>query len=364
MAEQITQPLSRDRIAALWFGGFALFSFVLYLLSGVLAPFVAGLAVAYFFDPVADRLEDAGLSRGLSAGVVILTFLGLAAAILILLFPLLQAQVIGLISRIPDLIEILRERSQLVLELLNEKLSSGEIGNLQGAASYAGNVLGWLGGFLQDVWSGGLAFFNLLSLLIITPLVAFYLLRDWDKIVTRFDELLPRRSANTFREQLSAIDDTIAAFVRGQASVCLVLGVFYATGLTMAGLDFGLLVGLGTGILAFIPYVGAAIGLAVGTGLALSQFSDWPPTVLVVAVFLVGQTAESYFLTPRMVGSRVGLHPIWIIFSLLAGGALFGFTGVLLAVPVAAVIGVLVRFATGRYLESSLYGGGSSTKAK
>jgi predicted PurR-regulated permease PerM len=132
----------------------------------------------------------------------------------------------------------------------------------------------------------------------------------------------------------------------------------------MAGLDFGLLVGLGTGILAFIPYVGAAIGLAVGTGLALSQFSDWPPTVLVVAVFLVGQTAESYFLTPRMVGSRVGLHPIWIIFSLLAGGALFGFTGVLLAVPVAAVIGVLVRFATGRYLESSLYSGGSSTKAK
>ena len=364
MAKEITQPLSSDRMAAFWFCGFALFAFVLYLLSGMLAPFVAGLAVAYFFDPVADRIEDAGLSRGLSAGVVILTFLGLAAAILILLFPLLQGQVIGLVLRIPDLIEILRDRSQLVLELLNEKLSSGEIDNLQGAASYAGNILGWLGGFLQDVWSGGLAFFNLLSLLIITPLVAFYLLRDWDKIVLRFDELLPRRSANIFREQLSAIDDTIAAFVRGQAIVCLVLGIFYATGLTMAGLDFGLLVGLGTGLLAFIPYVGAAIGLSVGTGLALSQFSDWLPIVIVVAIFFIGQISESYILTPRLVGGRVGLHPIWIIFSLLAGGALFGFTGVLLAVPVTAVIGVLVRFATGRYLESSLYGGGISTKAK
>jgi predicted PurR-regulated permease PerM len=124
---------------------------------------------------------------------------------------------------------------------------------LQGATSYAGNVLGWLGGFLQDVWSGGLAFVNLLSLLIITPLVAFYLLRDWDNIVVRFDELLPRHSANTFREQLSAIDDTIAAFVRGQASVCLVLGFFYSSGLTLVGLDFGLLVGLGTGWLAVLP---------------------------------------------------------------------------------------------------------------
>ena len=363
MAKEITQSMSRERMAAFWFGGLALIAFVLYLLSGVLAPFVAGLAVAYFFDPVADRLEGAGLSRGLSAGLVILAFLGLAAAILVLLFPLLQGQVIGLISRIPDLIEILHERAQPVLELLHEKLSSGEMDNLQGAAnSYAGNVLGWLGGFLQDVWNGGLAFFSLLSLLIITPLVAFYLLRDWDKIVVRFDELLPRRSADTFREQLSAIDDTIAAFVRGQASVCLVLGVFYATGLTMAGLDFGLLVGLGTGLLAFIPYVGAAIGLVVGTGIALSQFSDWLPIVIVIAIFLTGQTAESYILTPRMVGGRVGLHPVWIIFALLAGGGLFGFTGVLLAVPVTAVIGVLVRFATGRYLESSLYSGGKPDK--
>jgi predicted PurR-regulated permease PerM len=364
MAKKLTQQMSRDRKAAFWFSGFAFFALLLYLLSGVLAPFIAGLAVAYFFDPLADRFEDAGLSRGLSAGVVILTFLGLTAAILILLFPLLQGQVIGLLSRVPDLMEFLLEQKQFVLDLLNEQLSIGEIDNLHGATSYAGNVLGWLGGLLQDVWSGGLAFFNLLSLLVITPLVAFYLLRDWDKIVARFDELLPRNSAKTFREQLSAIDDTIAAFVRGQASVCLVLGIFYSSTLTIAGLDFGLLVGLSTGFLAFIPYVGAAIGLVVGTGLALSQFTDWLPIFLVIAIFLVGQTAESYVLTPRMVGGRVGLHPIWVIFSLLAGGSVFGFTGVLLAVPVTAVIGVLVRFATGRYLESPLYTGRSSTKTE
>ncbi|MBC8445233.1 MAG: AI-2E family transporter, partial [Rhodospirillaceae bacterium] len=327
--------MSDDRKAFFWIAGFLVVAFFLYALSSIMTPFVAGLAVAYFFDPVADRLEKAGASRGLAAGLVILAFLGLAGIILVLLFPLLQAQVVGLVARIPDLIELLRERAAPIVELLQDKLSSGEMDELKGAAeSYAGKILSWLGGMLQNLWSGGMAFFNLLSLIVITPLAAFYLLRDWDIIVARFDHLLPRQSANTFREQLSLIDDTIAAFVRGQASVCLVLGIYYATGLTLAGLDFGLLVGLGTGLLAFIPYVGAAIGLLTGAGIALAQFSDWVPILIVVAIFLTGQTAESYILTPKLVGERVGLHPIWVIFALLAGGALFGFTGVLLAVPV------------------------------
>lgn len=349
-------PMSDDRKAFFWIAGFLVVAFFLYALSSIMTPFVAGLAVAYFFDPVADRLEKAGASRGLAAGLVILAFLGLAGIILVLLFPLLQAQVVGLVARIPDLIELLRERAAPIVELLQDKLSSGEMDELKGAAeSYAGKILSWLGGMLQNLWSGGMAFFNLLSLIVITPLAAFYLLRDWDIIVARFDHLLPRQSANTFREQLSLIDDTIAAFVRGQASVCLVLGIYYATGLTLAGLDFGLLVGLGTGLLAFIPYVGAAIGLLTGAGIALAQFSDWVPILIVVAIFLTGQTAESYILTPKLVGERVGLHPIWVIFALLAGGALFGFTGVLLAVPVTAVIGVLVRFGISRYLDSHFY---------
>ena len=356
MTDGTFRPMSDDRKALFWLAGFVAFAFLLYALSSVLAPFVAGLAVAYFFDPVADRLEKAGASRGLAAGLVILAFLGLAGIVLVLLFPLLQSQVLGLVARVPDLIEVLRERAAPFIDLLNEKLSSGEMDNLKGAAkSYGGDVLSWLGGMLQNLWSGGMAFFNVLSLLVITPLAAFYLLRDWDKIVARFDHLLPRNSADTFRQQFAAIDATIAAFVRGQASVCLVLGIFYATGLTLAGLDFGLLVGLGTGLLAFIPYVGASIGLVTGVGIALAQFSDWLPVVIVAAIFLTGQTAESYFLTPKLVGERVGLHPIWVIFALMAGGALFGFTGVLLGVPVTAVIGVLVRFGISRYLQSHFY---------
>ena len=356
MSDKKTQFISNDRVVAFWFFAFLLLAFMLYKLSGVLAPFVVGLAVAYFFDPVADFLEEVGLSRGLSACVVIFSFLGLVAAILFLIFPLLKGQVVGLVTRIPQFFELLKKEVEPVFNYFYENFSDSEMTDFQSAAnSYAGDILSWFGGFLQDVWIGGLAFFNVLSLIIISPLVAFYLLRDWDKIVKRFDELLPRNTADIFREQLSIIDDTVAAFVRGQASVCLVLGLFYSIALTLVGLDFGLLVGLSTGILAFIPYVGAGIGFVVGTGIAIAQFSDWQTVGLVVVIFVTGQTAESYLLTPKLVGDRVGLHPIWIIFSLLAGGVLFGFTGVLLAVPVTAVIGVLVRFAIETYLKSSLY---------
>ncbi|NQU57541.1 MAG: AI-2E family transporter [Rhodospirillales bacterium] len=354
--------MSGDRKAFFWIAGFVVFAVLLYALSSILAPFVAGLAVAYFFDPVADRLEKAGVSRGLAAGLVILAFLALAVAILLLLTPLLQGQIVGLVATVPDLVEVLRERVRPLLELLSENLSSGEIDNLKVAAeSFAGDILAWLGGLLRGLWSGGMAFFNVVSLVVITPLVAFYLLRDWDKIVAQFDHLLPRHSIDTFHEQFKAIDSTIAAFVRGQASVCLVLAVYYGTGLSLAGLDFGLLVGLGTGLLAFIPYVGASIGLLTGVGIALAQFSDWQSVLMIAAIFIAGQTAESYILTPKLVGGRVGLHPIWIIFALLAGGALFGLTGVLLAVPATAVIGVLIRFGVAQYLESPLYDGGKAS---
>jgi len=205
-----------------------------------------------------------------------------------------------------------------------------------------------------------------LSLIVITPVVAFYLLRDWDRIVERFDSYLPRDAAPTIREQMRAIDTTIAGFVRGQATVCLALAVWYGAALTVVGLKSGLLVGLGAGAISFIPYLGAATGLAVAVAIAWVQFASWPMVAVVAVVFVVGQLAESYVLTPRLVGDRIGLHPVWIIFALLAGGALFGFTGVLLAVPVAAVIGVLIRFGLKRYLASPLYTGhrgGGGTKA-
>ena len=204
----------------------------------------------------------------------------------------------------------------------------------------------------------------MLSLLVITPLVAFYLLRDWDLITEKIDVWLPRRAQPKIREQAGAIDDTLAAFVRGQSSVCLILALFYGIGLTLVGLKSGLLVGFGAGFISFVPYVGAAVGLTVGLVIALFQFSEWLPIVIVAAIFLVGQTLESYVFTPKLVGNRVGLHPVWVIFALLAGGTLFGFTGVLLAVPMAAITGVLTRFAISRYLVSPLYDDGAVETGK
>jgi len=202
-----------------------------------------------------------------------------------------------------------------------------------------------------------LALLNLLSLIFIMPVAAFYLLRDWDVIIAHIDGWLPRDHAATIRKQLGLIDETLSGFVRGVFVVCLAMAGFYGFFLSVIGLEFGLMVGIFSGLISFVPYVGVAIGFVIGTSMALMQFSEVLPVVLVAATFLIGQTAESYLLTPNLVGDRIGLHPAWILFALLAFGALFGFVGVLLAVPLAAVIGVLIRFAIGRYLESRYYTG-------
>ncbi len=342
-----------------WIAGLAVFAVLLYLLSGVLMPFVAGLAVAYFLDPVADRLEKWGASRAVATSLILLAFFFTVAGGLVLLFPLLQGQVVGLAARLPDLISALRDQAEPLLRQLQAGLPADALDRLgEAAGAYAGEAVHWITRLLADLWSGGMAFISLLSLVVITPVVAFYLLRDWDLIVARLDSLLPMDMAPTIRQQVSEIDGAIAAFVRGQATVCLVLSIYYGAGLTLIGLQSGLIVGIGAGLISFIPYFGAAMGLIVGLGIAIAQFGDWQPVVLVAAVFALGQTAESYLLTPKLVGEKVGLHPVWLIFALLAGGALFGFTGVLLAVPAAAVIGVMVRFGLSRYKDSSLYLGG------
>lgn len=341
-----------------WLAGFAVFATLIFVLSGVLTPFIAGMAVAYFFDPAADRLNRWGCSRGAAAGLVIAAFFMIVFGGLILLAPLLQGQVIGLASKIPGLIDALRTQAEPILQRLQADMTPETAERLRSAAgSHAGDLIQWLTAMLARMWSGGIAFFHLLSLIVITPVVAFYLLRDWDIIVMRIDGWLPRSSAPIIRQQLSEIDATIAGFVRGQATVCLMLAIFYATGLTVAGLPFGLLLGIGAGLISFIPYAGAMTGLLAGMAIALTHFPDWPPVAVVASVFLAGQIIDSYFLTPKLIGDRIGLHPVWIIFALLAGGALFGFTGVMLAVPAAAVIGVLARFTIGQYQESSLFHG-------
>ena len=350
--------MSREKQVWFWVGGFAVFLGLVYLLSSVLTPFIAGLAVAYFLDPLADKLEARLNSRSAATALILFVFFAVVTAVGVALFPLLQAQVTGLVARIPAGVEAAHELLDPLVARIEAELGAEELQKLKdNAGNYAGKAVSWGLDVLQSLFMGGKAVMNTLSLLFIMPIVAFFLLRDWDILVAKVDDLLPRNSQETIREQFRQIDATIAGFVRGQATVCLALGTMYATGLTLVGLEFGLLIGLTTGLMAFVPYVGMVIGLLVAFSVALVQFSDIMSFVLVGAVFAVGQGIDAAFLTPNLVGGRVGLHPVWIIFALMAGGALFGFVGVLLAVPVASVIGVLVRFGIGRYRTSVLYTG-------
>lgn len=343
--------------ARFWFIGFVLFLGGLYLLSDILLPFVAGIILAYLLDPLADWLERHRFPRWVAAGLITLLAAAGVTVAFLLVVPLLQTQLVDLAHRLPGYIDTLRDQAVGLLALVQAELSPEQMAALKGKISgIAGpNALAWLGGLLGKLWGGGLALVNLLSLLVITPIVQFYLLRDWDQILTTVDDWLPRPQAPIIRAQVKEIDAVLSAFLRGQFSVCLLLGVFYAIGLTLIGLDFGLIIGFATGLISFVPYFGMLIGFAVGLGVALAQFSSWEPIAMVAGVFVVGQFLEGNFITPKLVGDKVGLHPVWIIFALLASGALFGFTGILLAVPAAAVIGVLGRFAIQRYRNSDAF---------
>jgi predicted PurR-regulated permease PerM len=329
-----------------------------WVMSAILLPFVVGMAVAYFLDPAVDWLERWHLPRWLATATVIAAFFAVLALIVVLFFPLLQQQIENFIAVLPDLIEELRGKLDTLLTRL--QLDAGvapqDVRSLQQAASgQATRALDWAAQLLGNLLHGGLALVNLLSLIFVTPVVAFYLLRDWDRMIARIDDWLPLRHATTIREQAREIDRTLSGFARGQALVCLMLGIFYAVGLTVVGLQFGLIIGLITGVLSFVPYVGTITGAVASITLALVQFDTYAGVFVVGAVYLVGQALEGYVFQPLLVGDRVGLHPVWMIFALLAGGTLFGFVGILLAVPVSAMIGVLCRFALGRYLASDLY---------
>ena len=345
--------------AAVWIAGAALVIYLLSLLSGVLLPFVVALTLAYFLDPVAEKLQAWGCSRLVATIVITAAFFVAAAGVVVLLAPILQAQVIGFAARLPNYVTTLREWIGPWIERLRTSLAGEDLSQIREAAgSYAGQAVQWIGGMLAGVMVGGRAIVSLVSVVFIAPVVTFYLLLDWHPLIRRIDSLLPEDAAPTIRAQARAIDRVIAGFVRGQATVCLILACYYATALTLIGIDFGLLIGVGAGLLSFIPYFGMLTGLVVSVIMALIQFKAMVPIVLVIAVFVVAQAVEGVFLTPRLVGRSIGLHPVWIIFALMAGGTLFGFTGVLIAVPVAAAIGVLARFATERYRASSLYKGG------
>jgi predicted PurR-regulated permease PerM len=346
-----------QRQFAIWALFIGLFVLGLWLLKGILLPFVAGMAIAYLLDPLADRLEGYGLSRLLATTLITVSFLVLAVVAMILLLPVLYNQLMALLEIMPDLIQ----RGQVFLL----EMGDGRLAQLLGASApevekaisdSVGSSVKWLVDLLPSLGSQGLQFVGLISLIVVTPVVAFYLLLDWDRMIERIDALLPRDHAETIRQLARDVNAVLAGFVRGQVIVCLVLGAIYAVGLSLVGLRFGFVVGIIAGIISFIPYLGTIVGFVVGAALALFQF--WPDYVsigMVVAVFAVGQFVEGNFLSPKLVGDRVGLHPVWVMFAIFAFAALFGFVGALLALPIAAALGVLTRFGISRYRASQLY---------
>lgn len=351
-------PANRWRF---WLGAAGLFVLVLWLLNDILLPFVVGAVVAYFFDPVVVRLQRHGLSRTwATATVTILAALSAVGAATAIVPPVL-GQIESLVVHAPQYIAQAAMRVQPMVEPVRIRLGLPPLG-LHGlqteAAQWAGQALGMLGSIAGRLAQRGVAIINLLGLLFLTPVVTFYLLRDWGKVLAAIDGALPLDHAEAVRGIAHDANAAVAGYVRGQALVCLCLGTLYGLGMTLVGLQFGFVIGLIAGLISFIPFVGTLVGATMAIGMALAQFPpDWLSVAEVAAVFAAGHLLEGNFLSPTLVGDRVGLHPVWIMFALLAGGSLFGFVGVLIAVPTAAVIGVIVRHLLRRYRTSSLYRG-------
>ncbi|PPB80327.1 putative PurR-regulated permease PerM [Albidovulum inexpectatum] len=337
-----------------WGIAFALFLLALWALGQVVLPFLVGGAIAYFLDPIADRLERVGLSRAAATTVISLSAVVIFVILGLLIVPMLVRQLSGLVEAAPSITgqlqAFLSDRFPSLMD--NESV-------LRDTLSAIGETIRSQGGKLaQGVLSSALSLINAVVFIVVVPVVAFYMLLDWDGMVAEIDRLVPRDHRQTVRRLAREIDGVLAGFVRGQVSVCLILGTFYSTALMLAGLDFGLLVGAIAGLITFIPYVGAIVGGTLAIGLALFQFwGDWLQIGIVAGIFAAGQFLEGNIITPRLVGKSVGLHPVWLLFALSAFGSLFGFVGMLVAVPVAAAIGVLARFAIEKYLESRLYRG-------
>lgn len=335
----------------------AAFLLVLWLLHEVLLPFVVGMALAYLLDPVVTRLQRVGIGRLPAALMIVGLFVVAFLVLIILIVPILGTQLAAFIEKLPGYIGRLQSLAAdpshpWVRQIVGEGFGQGDIGDLvkQGA--------GYITTFLRSLWSGGQALISIFSLLIVTPVVAFYLLTDWNRMVATVDSWVPLPHRATVQQLAHEIDRAIAGFVRGQIAVCLILGSYYAVGLSLTGLNFGLLIGLVSGLITFIPYVGSMTGLVLAVGVAIAQFwPEWTMVLVVAGIFFVGQFIEGYVLAPKLVGENVGLHPVWVMFALFAFGYLFGFVGLLLAIPLAAAVGVLARFALRQYRASPLYTG-------
>ena len=348
-----------------WLGTFAAFLGFVYIFKSVLMPFVLGLAIAYLLNPLVKALGNLRINRSIAALVILGVFFLVVGLFVALLAPVLYRQSLQFIDEAPGYAQSIWSLLQPFIAQTTERLGlNGEAqidvksllaDNSATAADIAKRVIG-------QIAAGGQAFFGMLSVAIFTPIVAYFVMKEWEHIMAWGEDLLPRDNKDTIKDLLKQIDAKISGFVRGQISVAVILGIAYAIALTIAGLKYGALIGLAAGLLSIIPMVGSAIGLVVSIVVAYFQSFDLTYVAIIAAIFFAGQIIEGNILSPKIVGDSVGLHPLWVFFALLAGGALFGVLGMLLAVPVAAIAGVLLAFAIMQYKSSPLYKGKSKAK--
>lgn len=337
-----------------WGIGLVVFVVLLWSLADALLPFIMGAAVAYLTDPWADWLERLGLSRILATIVITLCSVGAVAFGILLVVPLVVEQVQQVVDSMPTYID---EGRDLLATWLPDATDEESFLN-HALANLRDNAKSWSVDALQKIGSFGVAMVNVVAVLLVTPVVAFYLLMDWDRMIEGVDDMLPRQHRSEIRKIAAELDRVLAGFLRGQLTVCMILGTFYAVGLMIVGLNFGLLIGVFAGLISFIPFVGSILGGLLSVGVAATQFWNDPVWIVVVAaIFIGGQAVEGNFLTPKLVGDKVGLHPVWLMFALSAFGVAFGFVGLLVAVPCAAAIGVIGRYLSDRYKGGSLYRG-------
>ncbi|MCB9988498.1 MAG: AI-2E family transporter [Rhodospirillales bacterium] len=355
-----TNTISLKTHIRFWLAAFAAFLLFVWLFKGVLLPFVLGVAIAYLLDPLVERLARWKITRDMAALIILGLFIVIVVGLFGAMIPLAYREITQLADSAPALLDRLWTAMAPYTLWVQEKLGNGNFaGYQQTIEQNIGKILQGSLGVLQGggsiLASGGQAIAGFLSLVIFTPIVAFFMLKEWDNMTKWVDNLIPRGSYDTIKGLLGEINGKLSGFIRGQLTVAFALAVIYALALTVAGLDFGFLIGISAGILSIIPLVGSTVGLFVAVTVAWFQSYEWTYVALIAAIFLIGQFVEGNILTPKLLGKSVGLHPLWILFALLAGGTLFGIVGMLLAVPVAAVIGVLLAFAIKQYKASPFY---------
>jgi len=344
---------------AIWIVILTLFVVFLRAVEPILLPFVLGMFVAYLMDPLVWRLQRLGVSRTSATAIITLSLCALIVALFMWLVPMLYEQLNHLIARAPTILNqvegSVRGWASPLLQRLNDLTGTNSEALPTDSADLVQRSVGGVSELASRLFSSGAALINLTGLLLITPIVCFYLIRDWPAVVKNVDNMLPLAYADDIRQQLRVINRTLASYLRGQVMVMMIMSVFYIILFSMIGLNFGLVLGLLAGCVVIVPYLGSILSIGLGLIVAYGQYGIETNFFLVLAAFGIGQVIEQQILTPKIIGDRVGLHPLWLLFGMLAGAVLLGFVGVLLALPLTAVIGVLVKFAVKRYLKSGLY---------